>query len=328
MKFKKLVLTTGMLLLFFSLWAKDAYYENDDYKLSLSYNDTVLQGDAVFLRLTITPQRLWKKPGKTLETTASVNLLYKKEKIDGSAFFRIHSKKTAKNAVELLSGIPVSTNSKEGSYSLQVLYTPFGTGTMEFSVPLTIKKKDFQAETIPLDDENAALKSDMSSERLDQIEKLNNVLRTTGTAVYQFFPFTEPVTSDRRTAGFGDRRIYTYANGRSSADIHRGIDFGVPTGTPVHACAAGKVVMAGKRLTTGWTVVLEHLPGLYSLYYHMDSLSVKPGTVVKQGDQLGLSGATGLATGPHLHWEIRLNTSAVNPDFFTGDFAFAKQDEQ
>ena len=58
----------------------------------------------------------------------------------------------------------------------------------------------------------------------------------------------------------------------------------------------------------------------------MDSLNVKEGDIVKQGDLVGLSGATGLATGPHLHWEMRLNMQAVSPDFFVNDFTFDSRD--
>jgi murein DD-endopeptidase MepM/ murein hydrolase activator NlpD len=90
----------------------------------------------------------------------------------------------------------------------------------------------------------------------------------------------------------------------------------------VFAAGAGRVALAENRISTGWSVVIEHLPGLYSLYYHMDSLAVKAGQMVKQGEEIGKSGATGLATGPHLHWEMRLNGSPVNPDMFLGDFSF------
>ena len=75
--------------------------------------------------------------------------------------------------------------------------------------------------------------------------------------------------------------------------------------------------MAESRISSGLSVVIEHMPGLYSLYYHLDSMNVKVGDMVKSGDKVGLSGSTGLATGPHLHWEVRLNGEAVNPDFFT-----------
>ena len=163
----------------------------------------------------------------------------------------------------------------------------------------------------------------MSPERRAQSEKLNKILETvTPQDVYTLKPFTIPVDSKRITSGFGDRRVFEYTDKKTSTSLHYGIDYGVPTGTPVHSCAEGKVVLAENRISTGWSVVVEHLPGLYSLYYHMDSLNVQEGQYVKQGEKLGLSGATGLATGPHLHWEIRLNMEAVNPEFFLKAFSF------
>ena len=83
--------------------------------------------------------------------------------------------------------------------------------------------------------------------------------------------------------------------------------------------------MAEDRISTGWSVCIEHLPGLYSIFYHMSELKGEKGQTVNTGDLIGLSGATGLATGPHLHWEVRLNWEAVSPDFFTTDFAFEKE---
>jgi murein DD-endopeptidase MepM/ murein hydrolase activator NlpD len=71
------------------------------------------------------------------------------------------------------------------------------------------------------------------------------------------------------------------------------------------------------RIVTGNSVVIEHLPGVYSLYYHLDKIEVKEGDIVEAGTLLGLSGATGLATGPHLHWEVRVNGENTDPDVFT-----------
>ncbi|NNM67929.1 MAG: M23 family metallopeptidase [Spirochaetales bacterium] len=116
----------------------------------------------------------------------------------------------------------------------------------------------------------------------------------------------------RRSALFGDSRTYVYSNGKSSTTYHRGYDFAVPRGTPVLASGRGRVVMARFREMTGGTVVIEHLPGLYSDYFHMDRLDVHVGQLVRQGDKLGLSGATGLVTGPHLHWEFRLHGYSVD----------------
>ena len=98
--------------------------------------------------------------------------------------------------------------------------------------------------------------------------------------------------------------------------IHTGIDYGVPKGAAVRACASGKVALARSRIVTGNSVVLEHLPGVYSLSYHLDSIKVSKGDLVDAGVLLGLSGATGLATGPHLHWEIRVSGEYSDPDAF------------
>ena len=224
----------------------------------------------------------------------------------------------------MLAGIPLSTwLSDKEVYSLKVIISTGDAQKKEIMLPFSIQKKQFASERIVLDARNTGIRKDVSPERRAQSEKLNKILETvTPQDVYTLKPFTIPVDSKRITSGFGDRRVFEYTDKKTSTSLHYGIDYGVPTGTSVHSCAEGKVVLAENRISTGWSVVIEHLPGLYSLYYHMDSLNVQEGQYVKQGEKLGLSGATGLATGPHLHWEIRLNMEAVNPEFFLKEFAF------
>ena len=186
----------------------------------------------------------------------------------------------------------------------------------DVTLPFGIQKKQFVSERIPLDARNTWIRKDTSPERRAQIEKLNNILATVMPQdVYTLKPFALPVDLKRITSSFGNRRVFVYADKKTSTSMHYGIDYGVPTGTPVKACAEGKVVLAENRISTGWSVVIEHLPGLCSLYYHLDSFGVNEGQYVKQGEQIGVSGATGLATGSHLHWEVRLNMEAVNPEF-------------
>ena len=134
-----------------------------------------------------------------------------------------------------------------------------------------------------------------------------------------------PVPESRETSAFGDRRRYLYTDQGEASAIHNGLDLAAPIGTPVHASGGGKVVFAGNRIITGNSIVLEHLPGLYGLYYHLDSLSVQTGDMVEQGAVLGTVGMTGLATGPHLHWELRASGVAVNPRAFIGNPLIDKQ---
>ena len=217
----------------------------------------------------------------------------------------------------LFGAIPLSTWLEKGEFTLIYTYKDTSGTLYEENYPIIVNSKDFLNEDIPLNATNTAIRTDTSEKKVAQIDRLNEVLfKVNEDANYYDGCFIQPVDSQRRTSFFGDRRTYVYNTGTRSVSEHYGIDFGVPTGTPVKACGSGKVVLAENRISTGWSIVIEHLPGLYSLYYHMDSLGVEEGDTVKQGDIIGKSGATGLATGPHLHWEIRLKGSAVNPDYF------------
>ena len=184
------------------------------------------------------------------------------------------------------------------------------------NLPFIIENRVFQSETIPLNQANTDLRTVPDPQKTLESEILWAIISRTGKEIYSDGLFTPPVTSTRRTSDYGDRRVYAYANGTTDTSIHAGVDCGVPTGTPVMACAAGKVALAKERIVTGNTVILEHLPGVYSLYYHMDSIAVSEGSVVAGGTVLGLSGSTGLATGPHLHWEIRVSAENADPDAF------------
>jgi murein DD-endopeptidase MepM/ murein hydrolase activator NlpD len=132
-------------------------------------------------------------------------------------------------------------------------------------------------------------------------------------AVHHTGPLLSPLAEARQTAAFADRREYLYADGGSSLSLHNGVDLAAPVGTPVVACGSGRVVLAGERLLSGKTVVLEHLPGVFSLYFHLSELAVVEGQEVQAGEQLGAVGMTGLATGAHLHWELRVNACPVDP---------------
>jgi murein DD-endopeptidase MepM/ murein hydrolase activator NlpD len=110
--------------------------------------------------------------------------------------------------------------------------------------------------------------------------------------------------------GAGIGTSYRTAGSMWSSGYHTGVDFVVPTGTTLKSIAAGTVVSAGWGGAYGNQVVIQHADGKYSQYAHMSSLSVSAGQTVTEGQQIGLSGATGNVTGPHLHFEIR-----TTPDY-------------
>jgi murein DD-endopeptidase MepM/ murein hydrolase activator NlpD len=179
----------------------------------------------------------------------------------------------------------------------------------------TVAERQFNAEEIPLNQSNTDIRTKPDPVKTAQSDELWAILSRTGNTVYSEGPFVPPVPANtRRTSAFGSRRVYVYSTGARDTSIHAGVDYGVPTGTPVRACARGKVVLAKFRISTGYSVVMEHLPGVYSLYYHLNAVNVMEGSIIDAGAKIGESGATGLATGPHLHWEIRAATENTDPD--------------
>lgn len=205
-----------------------------------------------------------------------------------------------------------------------------GTQGILIEFGLKLGERSFASEEIPLNPVNTALRTVPDPKKTAESELLWSIITGAGDVVYTAGPFTPPVAADtRRTSFFGARRVYRYSNGRSDTAVHAGIDYGVPVGTPVGACGAGRVALARARIVTGNSVVIEHLPGVYSIYYHLDRITVEEGAFVNEGDAIGLSGMTGLATGPHLHWEMRAAAENTDPDILCAravlDFDAAKK---
>jgi hypothetical protein len=108
---------------------------------------------------------------------------------------------------------------------------------------------------------------------------------------------------------FGTRRIF---NG-TLASNHKGLDFRAAPGTPVRASNSGVVVLAHSLYYAGNTVIIDHGMGLFTLSMHLSRIKVRVGQHVARGDRLGLSGATGRVTGPHLHWAVRWQGAYLDP---------------
>lgn len=319
------ILAFAMLFIFAnsSIFGASAKYQSENYNINITYTDTIIPGDAVFVKMTFTLQRFHRRNKNEPEKKASLQFLKEKKVIETSPFYTLPKKSKNQSSIEMLCGIPVSPWLQQDNYNLKVVYSITENEVKEFMLPVSFKMRDFDSETIHLNAKNTSIKTDNSPERAAQIDRLNTILNTvTATDIYSLKPFTAPTPSTRYTAHFGDRRVYAYSNGKSSTSLHYGNDYGIPTGSEVRACSDGKVVMAENRNSTGYSIVIEHLPGLYSLYYHLSEMKVQEGQIVKQGDLIAQSGATGLATGPHLHWEVRLNGAAVRPEFFMSNFSF------
>lgn len=186
-----------------------------------------------------------------------------------------------------------------------------GTQKTAQAASLTHETAALQAEAQQLIAEKSNAQASVGQDQADAqaTQDLISSLESSGTGqsignIHFIWPVHGPITSP-----FGmrvDPITHKYS-------LHAGIDIGVPTGTPIHAAAAGTVILAGWVTGYGYTVVLDHGDGITTLYAHQSRILVHDGETVSQGEVIGQAGMTGWATGPHVHFEIRIAAKPVNP---------------
>lgn len=147
-----------------------------------------------------------------------------------------------------------------------------------------------------------------------EVEAVRGLQTTASPKRYWMEPFEKP-TEACMNSRFGVTRLH---NGKPTGSYHRGLDLRSGMGVPVHATTAGVVQISQMFRLHGGTIGIDHGQGVTSLYLHLSGLAVPEGTEVKRGDVVGYVGATGFATGPHLHWQVQVNGVPVNPAIFTG----------
>ncbi|MEH6685133.1 MAG: M23 family metallopeptidase [Qipengyuania sp.] len=139
--------------------------------------------------------------------------------------------------------------------------------------------------------------------------KWDELDRTTPAAARVSVPSRMPLDNTRLTSDYG-MRTHPVLGGRRS---HKGVDLSAPTGTPIYATADGYISKAEWFSSYGKYVSIEHGANLQTRFAHMSDIAVTAGSRVKKGDIIGYVGSTGRSTGPHLHYEVRIDGKAVNP---------------
>lgn len=173
---------------------------------------------------------------------------------------------------------------------------------------IAVNNKKFQIQNLTVD--SSVTSSTIEDQKANaEYETAIAPLRPVADSKQYWDTFVWPVTGPVSTE-FG---MIRYVNGAPTSSRHGAIDFAVPRGTEVKAAAAGRVLHAGFLQLTGNTVLIEHGYGLKSWYYHMDSLNVKTGDMVKASQIVGKVGSTGFSTGPHLHFGMSVNNVFINP---------------
>lgn len=198
-------------------------------------------------------------------------------------------------------GVPAAA--KPGEYPVEVRW-PGG----EWTGKLAVVRKKFTEDRLVVTEEQQAIYYD--PRQAEEWRRLSLLRRKSHPEPLWRGPFERPLAGDLKiTTYFGEIR---FVNGIETGR-HSGMDFGAPTGTPIMASAHGRVLMAEQLVVTGWTILVDHGLGLFTLYFHCDKVDVRPGDLVRPGQQIGRVGNTGFSTGPHLHWTASIGNVPIDP---------------
>jgi murein DD-endopeptidase MepM/ murein hydrolase activator NlpD len=178
-----------------------------------------------------------------------------------------------------------------------------------FNEPITVEPHEYPTTRLNVEDRFVELSPEDQSRATREAKEIDTLYAAVTPRAFWTEAFTAPIPGAKDGRNFGHRRVF---NGRPRAP-HSGADLKAATGTPIHAANAGRIVLAKNLFYSGNAVFIDHGLGLYTTYLHLSRIDVRPGQEVARGQVIGLSGATGRVTGPHLHWGVRILDARVDP---------------
>jgi len=207
----------------------------------------------------------------------------------------------------------VDLDMKPGAHDAVAVLTKDDGHVEKREVTIDVVAKKYPTSPLTVDQKFVELnKKDLDRSHRES-EEAGAIYRRITTAIVPDEPFSVPIPGVAGT-NFGERRIF---NGEPRAP-HAGADLHAAAGTPVHSTNRGRVVLAKNLFFTGNTVIVDHGLGIYALSAHLSRIDGKAGEVVKNGQLIGLVGATGRVTAPHLHWAMRVQGARVDPFSLVG----------
>ena len=204
-----------------------------------------------------------------------------------------------------LIGIPISTAPQKAGIELE--WTD-SRGRHKARIAVNIVAGNYKKESLKVAPRHVK-PSPKNLQRIKAEKKeIRHIYASSNNTRLWFGSFKKPLASDI-TSVFGTQRLF---NGELKS-YHRGTDLRAKTGTPVYASNSGIVRLAKNLFYSGNIVILDHGKGIFTNYAHLSKIQVSAGRHVARGEQLGMSGATGRVSGPHLHWGVKINGAYVDP---------------
>ena len=186
----------------------------------------------------------------------------------------------------------------------------------ERQVPFMITGKDYPAQYITIKNQRMVTPNPEDIKRINADRIPIDRALVTWTEQQDIDTDFVPPVDGRLSSLFGLKRFFNNV----PKNPHSGLDIAAPAGTPIKAPASARVINTGNYYYNGNSVFLDHGQGLISGYFHMTEIKVEAGQRVKQGEIIGTVGETGRVTGPHLHWNVYLNKTKVDPALFIADY--------
>ena len=211
-----------------------------------------------------------------------------------------------------LAGIDLET--KPGKTAWKVGVVDAAGSPRKASGTITVRSRRFAVQRLTLPAPMVDLDPQTERRAVAEAGRLRTLYETLSPERLWRGRFTRPVGGPGLGVGYGSRRII---NNQPRAP-HAGIDFSAEPGTPVVAANRGRVALIADFFFAGRLIILDHGLGLYTLYFHLDGVEAAEGSMVERGQTIGTVGATGRATGPHLHFGAQLRRARVDPaDLFS-----------
>ena len=211
-----------------------------------------------------------------------------------------------------LLGLDIDT--KPGPHPWRLAVLEPGVDPQQLTGTVKVQPRSFPVQRLTVAPGLADPDPETERRALAEGEHLRMLYRTVSPERLWRGPFVRPIAGTEPPTGFGARRII---NGRPRAP-HGGADYSAPRGTPVVAANSGRVALVGDYFFPGRLVAVDHGLGLYTLYFHLDTVAVTEGDRIDRGQTLGTVGATGRATGPHLHFGAQVGGARVDPAVLLG----------
>ena len=202
----------------------------------------------------------------------------------------------------------VDLEKSPGRYEWKVSWTGPDGDAQFCSIPITVHAGKFPTEHLKVENQFVEPNPEQEKRAQEDQKKMRGIYDTVTPERLWDGKFRLPLKDVTTGGNFGRRRVL---NGQARSP-HSGVDFPAAAGTPVFASQSGKVVLAEDLYYSGNTVVIDHGYGIYTLYAHLSKIDVQAQESVKAGAEIGLVGATGRVTGPHLHWGLTIDHARVN----------------